>query len=374
MNGANQIFFLVVSYSTIFVPALLLSRIALIALGRHRAHWFAIVPVHVLTVFAVLALQPWLLSLLLNTHRFSTFVSLTNGAVIDTQLLLMASDLIRPWIAASARQRRQWFAARHPYATGTALTAGSFLIGIALANWSAQVIDLTEEGLRYQIATALSHDSKTLAGALKQTFPDEFERLVDTYERSLRPLLSNRSRFQERFSRLPTQFTNDVSAFVRLRRDDVVRAPDRQLFAVAQAQPAMIEQLEALPLLCASFATGRTGAARQDPAGNQPASGEESEATARFIAADLFAAREGMNHPVQRNLNAVRRETALAFRARLEAMEEPSIVALSANPQALNMARAEDQCRVARAFSRAIASLPEKQAAELAAYQISHHH
>jgi len=198
--------------------------------------------------------------------------------------------------------------------------------------------------------------------AMRQAFPAELQAVISPDVAQVEAEYARTHRMPV----LPKFPLGKIAQFLVSRRQDLVHAPDAELWQVAIGMPAWADFLTENHASCAFGAPGVVLIHVRDL--NQPISPENAKTIARLVTAMIVAARAGADHPVNRDLSQARAsEFRMLFRTSLPSrLQKPwdDLFAGDSQPRSCNI-------EVLESLYRWAGTLPPTEAADFLALAYS---
>ncbi len=184
---------------------------------------------------------------------------------------------------------------------------------------------------------------------LKQTFPADYNSMMLTTMENARANMPLDQAKTAAFTTMQSLVASHVS--------DMARAPDADLVALARTRRAVLDHVD--QAFCAKTIAGTLTVQDTPPDAALPMVGDA-------VAANLRAARAGMDHPTPRATPIASADAqALVARMRAHGLNEAQVALFTGGT--LPSAAPADQCTVGRAIFTSLAELPSPQAARVMA-------
>lgn len=300
-------------------------------LRRWRTLWAKTLVVHALAIPALFV------AFYFRAHVFlpTAFMGTTNGDVLTLGGGFMLADGLRAWLQsrAPAPGRQRWL----PWLASAAvvlLFAGMTRVG-ADAEGGRQALHEHAIGVSAHRLLVRGAPGREIMPALAQAFPAEANSIVGRYRAQAIADYRQGERLAPKFP------FRDIDRLIEAHADDIVRAPDAALHELAKTLPGVAQTEVFCPAIAAS---------QGQPHGldlDAPAPEEELRRLGVFTAAQLRAARAGIDNPAPRQFTAERTASLFAEYVRRHpgsALQEDELPLL-------------DSCEEAVKFSEWIASL-----------------
>ena len=285
-------------YDLIFVVAVMLlvaaSASAVASLRWAFRHWSSIwlktAIIHVVNfIFVFMFVVPFVL----NRVPLFSFVEMTNGAIVDFCLSFLAADALRCWRKSYLKKVRDKKPIRRFEPEVLFLIV--LLLGILQVRRSVHyqeginLLEANRSGGAIFKGPSIRSPDREIIFALRNTFPSELDGLSTSY-------LAEAS--GSSVSPQPDFLVAEADRFVLAHRADIARAPDTALANVAQASAGQFDYAVRRGWMCGSFAND--GRPISGPGVDDPASDDVKKRAGELTAALIFAAKAGIDHPVER--------------------------------------------------------------------------
>lgn len=319
-----------------------------------KSTWRKLLAIHIANGAALFAL----VTLITSHVRLAAYLGVINGTIFHFALGFMLADGLRAWWSArpSGEARTRERQALVIFAVVVAVTATLVRVGNPSAKGKHALEELSwavEIGRKFRSTSP----GRELMPAIRDTFPKELYPVLDRLVAQTRA----EAKAANRPVLGPAFPVREVGRFIDGRWVEISRAPDDALVALARTMPG-IARLTAQPEFCRVLTSPRSK--ERDHLLSQPASEAEMQAVALFMAAQLRAARAGIDQPVKRDFSP---EHVAAVRTRLGGSAAPDNSAVAP----FDVRRPEDCAQVSEILNW-VGQLSDDDAAYAIAYAYAH--
>jgi hypothetical protein len=326
------------------------------SLRRWTSIWPKTIAIHVVNLIVALVGVPTVIRL------FPTlwFAGLTVGSIVDFCFWLMLADGMRVWTKTQPALIRP-AKGLIPLALFFAICGLAFLAARVSVSPGGRAA-LEEARLTASIYQSFAQQSpqREVVDAMRKAFPKELAAIMKPYVAQAARDAAHHAAFLPKFP------IDKISGFLKSKSYDLVRAPDADLARFAKSLSGYGDFLARNHATCSIEPGG--GVIMHIPDRNQPLRQTDSRAMGQLYAAQIFATRAGMDHPVDRDISDARvGEFNMLFRKSLPSNLQSSLddlIVASYQPKACNI-------EVLTAHYRWIGTLPPADAADYLAAQLS---
>jgi hypothetical protein len=266
------------------------------ALRRWTSIWPKTIAIHVVNFIVALIAVPTIIRL------FPTlwFAELTIGSIVDFCFWLMIADGVRVWTKTQPALIRP-VRGLIPLALFFAICGLAFLAARMSVPPGGKAA-LEEARLTVSVYRSFAQQSpqREIVDAMRKVFPKELEAIMKPYIGQVVAEYAHSHHIEV----LPKFPLDKVASLLASRRYDIARAPDSDLAKVAKLFSAYADFFTKNHVSCSVEAGGVL--TMHVPNFNKPLSQSDGRLLGQLFAAEIFAAHEGANHPVYRDISRAR--------------------------------------------------------------------